>query len=74
MSDQDKLNADVSALADALTGIEGEIAELKKQPAAAAIDFTALDAAIARAKGDAPAPAPAAPAAAPADAPAAPTA
>ena len=59
MADQDKLDADVKALADGLTAVETEIAALKNQPAAAALDFTSLDAAVSRLQGDAPAPAPA---------------
>lgn len=58
MSDQSKLDADVQAENDALTVIEKEIADLKNQPPAAALDFTALDAAVARIKGDEPAPTP----------------
>lgn len=54
--DQAKLDADVQALNDGLTNIEAEIASLKNQPAAATLDFTALDAAVARIKGDETAP------------------
>jgi hypothetical protein len=52
MSDQDKLNADVAALLESLTNIEAEIASLKAQPGAQALDFSGLDAVVARAKGD----------------------
>jgi hypothetical protein len=55
-NDQAHLDADVQANNDALTAVEAEIAALKAQPAAAALDFTALDAVTARLKGDAPAP------------------
>jgi hypothetical protein len=69
---QQHLDADVQALTDAtnamgdgVTAIEAEIAALKQQPAADALDFTKLDAAkdnlnavLARVQGDAPAPTP----------------
>lgn len=53
--DASHLAADVQAENDALTAIEAEIANLKSQPAAAPLDFTGLDAVVARLKGDAPA-------------------
>ena len=62
MTDQAQLDAAVQALTDGLTNIEAEIAGLKSQPAAASLNFTALDAVVARLKTDetvAPAPAPA---------------
>lgn len=62
-ADQDKLDADVQALTAGLDAVEKEIADLKNQPPAAALDFSKLDAAVSRLQGDAPA------AAAPADAP-----
>ncbi len=58
MADQDKLDADVQALSDGLTAVEKEIADLKNQPPAAQLDFTGLDAAVARLSGDAAPPAP----------------
>ena len=61
MTDQAQLDAAVQALTDGLTNIEAEIAGLKSQPAAASLNFTALDAVVARLKTDetvAPAPAP----------------
>jgi hypothetical protein len=54
LTDQEKLDADVAALGAGLDAVEAEIAELKAQPAAAALDFTALDAAVARVQNDAP--------------------
>lgn len=77
-SDQAHLDADVSAENDALGNIEAEITALKNQPASAALDFSKLDAEVARVKGDQPAatvppvPAPT-PVPAPSPAPAAPT-
>ena len=61
-TDQENLDSRVQQLGDVLTSIEAEIAALKNQPAAAALDFSALDALIARGQGDEPAnpPAPAA--------------
>lgn len=59
MADQDKLDVDVKALTDGLTAVETEITALKNQPAAAALDFTALDAVVSRLQGEVPAPAPA---------------
>ncbi len=59
MSDQSHLDTDVQALTDGLTAVESEIAALKNQPGAPALDFTALDATVARLKSDAPAPSPA---------------
>jgi peptidoglycan hydrolase CwlO-like protein len=55
---QQHLDADVQALTAGLDAVEAEIAALKNQPPAAALDFTALDAAVARLQGDAPAPTP----------------
>lgn len=57
-SNQEQLNADVSALGDAIAAVEQEVSDLKNQPPEA-LDFTGLDAAVARLQGDAPAPAPA---------------
>lgn len=68
MTDQEQLDADVQALNDGLTAVEAEIASLKNQPPAAALDFTGLDSAVARLKSDAPPPV-VAPPAAPADVP-----
>ena len=59
-TDQEHLDASVQALTDGLTSVEAEIAALKNQPAAQAIDFTGLDAAVARLQGDEPANPPAA--------------
>ena len=50
--DQTHLDADVQAITAGLSNIEAEIAALKNQPAAASLDFTALDAAVARLQGD----------------------
>jgi hypothetical protein len=61
---QAHLSTDVQAIAAGLTDIETEIARLKAQPTGQ-LDFTALDAVVARVKGDAVVPAPA-PAPAPA--------
>jgi hypothetical protein len=69
-SDQQHLDADVAAEGASIDAIEAEIANLKNQPAGTPLDFTALDATVARLKGDEPAPAPA-PAAPAADVPAA---
>lgn len=57
MSDQSHLDADVQALGAGLDAIEAEIAALKT--ANPAVDFTALDAAVARVQADAPAALPA---------------
>ena len=57
MTSQEKLDADVAALNTALGAISDEIANLKAQPAAAAVDFTGLDAAVNTAQGMVPAPA-----------------
>lgn len=65
MTDQDKLDTDVAALTSGVAAVEAEIAALKAQPAAAALDFTALDAVTAKLTADT---APAAPTA-PADVP-----
>lgn len=59
MSDsQAHLDQDVQALTAGISNVEAEIAALKNQPPAAQLDFTALDAAVARLAGDAPAPTP----------------
>jgi len=58
MSDQDQLNADVTAEGDLLTTVESEIASLKAQPAAANLDFSGVDKMLSRLKGDAAAAAP----------------
>lgn len=52
---QAHLDADVAAILDAVSAIESEIATLKAQPEAENIDFTGLDAAVARIQGDVPA-------------------
>ncbi len=57
MADQDKLDTDVKALLAGLGNVEKEVAALKAQPAAPSLDFTGLDAAVARLQTDAPAPA-----------------
>ena len=59
MSDQEHLNADVAALVAAAASIADEIAALKAQPAAAALDFTNLDGVVSTFQGLVPAPAPA---------------
>jgi predicted negative regulator of RcsB-dependent stress response len=57
-ADQTHLDADVAALSVGLSAVEAEVAALKAaQPH---VDFTALDAAVARLQSDVPAPAPAA--------------
>lgn len=56
--DQSHLDAEVSEMAAYLTNIENEVANLKAQPAAQALDFSQLDALVARAKGDDPTVAP----------------
>lgn len=61
-TDQEHLDADVQALGTALSTIADEIAALKSQPGAPALDFSALDAAVAQAQGLATPPAPSAPA------------
>jgi len=53
-SDQQHLEADEQALSGSLDAIEAEIANLKNQPAGQPLDFSALDALVARAKGDEP--------------------
>ncbi len=73
MADQDKLDTDVKALLAGLGNVEVEIAALKAQPAATSLNFTGLDAAVARLQADAPAPT-LPPAPAPAAAPTAPAA
>lgn len=50
--DQQHLDNDVNALNDGIAAIEAEIAALKNQPVAASLDFTRLDAAVARVTGD----------------------
>jgi chromosome segregation ATPase len=57
--DQNHLDADVQALVSGLDAVEAEIAALKNQPAADALDFTGVDAVVARLQADVP-PAPAA--------------
>lgn len=57
-ADQDKLDSDVQALTSGLDAVEAEIAALKNQPAAAALDFTALDEVVSRLQGEVPAPDP----------------
>jgi hypothetical protein len=47
MTDQEHLDSDAAAILTALQSIVAEIAALKAQPAAAALDFTNLDAAVA---------------------------
>lgn len=54
--DQSHLDQDVQALTAGISNVEAEIAALKNQPPAAQLDFTALDAAVARLAGDAPTP------------------
>lgn len=58
MADQDKLDADVAALTAATTAVStniaalnDEITALKNQPAAAALNFDGLDAAVAAVAG-----------------------
>jgi hypothetical protein len=51
---QTKLNEDVQAILGGLAAIENEIATLKAQPAAEDIDFSGLDAVVARIQGDVP--------------------
>jgi primosomal protein N' len=71
MTDQDRIDADVTALTNAEQAIAAEVADLKAQIAAgttaAALDFSGLDAIAAKLTADEPAPAapadPAAPAA-----------
>lgn len=58
-SDQAHLDADVAAITGAFDEIEAEIETLRQTSIrGAGLDFTALDAAVARAKGDEPAPEP----------------
>lgn len=54
--DQAHLEAGVAADEAVLTEVEAEIAALKAQPGAGALDFTSFDAFTARLKGDEPAP------------------
>lgn len=56
ISDQEHLDADVAALVDATVKIGAEIAALKAQPAAEALDFSGLDSAVAAVSGLVPAP------------------
>jgi hypothetical protein len=58
---QAKLDADTKAISDSLAVIEAEIFALKQQPQASQLNFAGLDAAVARVKGDEPAPAAAPP-------------
>jgi len=57
ISNQEHLDADVSALLAAAAAISDEIAALKSQPAAAAVDFTGLDSVVGTFQGLVPAPA-----------------
>jgi hypothetical protein len=56
MSDQSHLDTDVQTLTSYFGSIEDEIASLKGQPGAAALDFTGLDALVATVKAAVPAP------------------
>ena len=56
LSDQEHLDTEVASLVSATQGISDEIAALKAQPAAAQLDFTNLDAAVAAVQGLVPAP------------------
>lgn len=47
LSNQDEINARVTRISAAVSVIAQEIADLKAQPAAEALDFSGLDAAIA---------------------------
>lgn len=58
MADQDRLDADVKALLEGITAVESEITALKNHPQAAALDFSGLDAAVAKLQADGPAPVP----------------
>jgi small-conductance mechanosensitive channel len=70
LTDQEQLDADVAALSSVFDDIEAEIQKLKDKPAAVAIDFSKLEAIVARGKGDAANSAPTPdPTPAPADAP-----
>lgn len=55
-SDQQHLDADVAAESASLDAVEAEVAALKAQPAAQALDFSKLDSVVSRLKGDEPAP------------------
>jgi len=57
ISDQEHLDADVSALVAAAAAISDEISALKAQPAAASVDFTGLDRVVGTFQGLVPAPA-----------------
>lgn len=62
ISNQEHLDADVAALTAAATAIADEIAALKAQPAAEALDFSGLDNVVATFQGLVPPADPAAPA------------
>lgn len=51
MSDQDHVEQDVQAIGASVDQIVAEIAALKAQPGASALDFTSLDALVARVQG-----------------------
>lgn len=53
MSDQERLNAGIAAIITGLAAIESEIDTLKVQPGAGALDFSGLDALVARVAADA---------------------
>lgn len=54
MSDQSHLDTDVATLTSFVTDILAEVTALKDQPAAAGVDFTALDALVAQAQSNDP--------------------
>lgn len=56
--DQAHLDADVQSLVSGIDALNTEIANLKNQPAAASIDFTALDGVVAGLQGAVPTPDP----------------
>lgn len=58
MAQQDRLNADVEAATAALTQLEQQVADLKNQPGAEQLDFSALDSFVSRLQGDVTPPAP----------------
>lgn len=68
-ADQDKIVELAQGMNDVLSAIEAEVANLKAQPQAEALDFSPLEAALSRGQADVPAPAPA-PAAEPTPTPA----
>ena len=57
---QDRIATLAQGFADVLTAIEAEVAALKNQPAAETLDWSPLDAVLARGQGDEPANPPAA--------------